>query len=176
MGEHLIDDRFQSDKYPDCPRGKVPLSTKDPLAQDLLWKLAGRYERVDREFADDLRAALLIAGYVPPAARGKELTGSGKVVGFTGQQAGPPPSDREALSAWLENLAHLARAGKIDGIAAVVVSGPGIDAGVGTDFFMLPGTNVAQMALGVLDLQDKTLALWKDKPEWDPTGEDGDHG
>lgn len=30
MGSHLIDGEFQSDKYPTCPRGKVPLSVKDP--------------------------------------------------------------------------------------------------------------------------------------------------
>lgn len=26
MGEHIINGEFQSDKYPTCPRGKVPLS------------------------------------------------------------------------------------------------------------------------------------------------------
>lgn len=65
MGAHLIDGEFQSDKYPTTPRGKVPLSVKDPTAQDLLWKYAQRRRLVDAEFADDLETALLKAGYVP---------------------------------------------------------------------------------------------------------------
>jgi hypothetical protein len=69
MGEHLIDGEFQSDKYPTCPRGKVPLSTKDPLAQDLLWIYADRRRPVDPEFADDVQTALRAKGYVPPAER-----------------------------------------------------------------------------------------------------------
>jgi hypothetical protein len=66
---HLIDGEFQSDKYPTCPRGKVPLSCKDPTAQDLLWEYAQRRRAVDAEFADDLEAALRNAGYEPPAWR-----------------------------------------------------------------------------------------------------------
>jgi hypothetical protein len=63
MGAHLIDGEFQSDKYPTCPRGKVPLSVKDPTAQGLLWEYAQRRRVVDVEFSDDLEAALLAAGY-----------------------------------------------------------------------------------------------------------------
>lgn len=66
MGEHLIDGEFQSDKYPTTPRGKVPLSCKDPTAQDLLWEYAQRRRSVDAEFSDDLEAALKIAGYTAP--------------------------------------------------------------------------------------------------------------
>lgn len=33
MGAHLIGGEFQSDKYPECPRGKVPLSVKDVTAK-----------------------------------------------------------------------------------------------------------------------------------------------
>ncbi len=65
MGAHLIDGEFQSDKYPTTPRGKVPLSVKDPTAQDLLWEYAQRRRSVDAEFSDDLEAALLAAGYRP---------------------------------------------------------------------------------------------------------------
>lgn len=65
MGEHLIDGEFQSDKYPTCPRGKVPLSCKDPTAQDLLWEYAQRRRAVDAEFASDVEAALRNAGYQP---------------------------------------------------------------------------------------------------------------
>ncbi len=64
MGEHLIEGEFQSDKYPTCPRGKVPLSCKDPMAQDLLWRYAERIRRIDKEFAADLRVALDLKGYV----------------------------------------------------------------------------------------------------------------
>ena len=63
MGAHLVDGEFQSDKYPTCPRGKVPLSVKDPTAQDLLWEYARRRRAVDAEFSDDLEAALVFAGY-----------------------------------------------------------------------------------------------------------------
>lgn len=63
MGVHLINGEFQSDKYPTTPRGKVPLSVRDPTAQDLLWEYAQRRRAVDAEFADDLEAALRLAGY-----------------------------------------------------------------------------------------------------------------
>jgi len=65
MGDHLIDGEFQSDKYPTTPRGKVPLSVKDPTAQDLLWEYAQRRRSVDAEFSDDLETALRAAGYEP---------------------------------------------------------------------------------------------------------------
>lgn len=58
---------FQSDKYPTCPPGKVPLSVKDPTAQDLLWQYAQRRRAVDGEFADDLEFALRNAGYAEPS-------------------------------------------------------------------------------------------------------------
>lgn len=63
MGAHLIDGEFQSDKYPTCPRGKVPLSVKDPHAQDLLWDYAKRHREIDKEFSDDLELALIAAGF-----------------------------------------------------------------------------------------------------------------
>ena len=62
MGSHLIDGKFQSDKYPTCPPGKVPLSVEDPMAQDLLWEYAQRRRSVDAEFSEDLETALAIAG------------------------------------------------------------------------------------------------------------------
>jgi len=65
VSAHLIDGEFQSDKYPTCPRGKVPLSVKDPTAQDLLWEYAQRRRAVDAEFSDDLEAALRATGYKP---------------------------------------------------------------------------------------------------------------
>lgn len=65
MGAHIIDGEFQSDKYPTCPRGKVPLSVKDKTAQDLLWEYAQRRRSVDAEFADDLETALKAQGYAP---------------------------------------------------------------------------------------------------------------
>ena len=68
MGAHIIDGEFQSDKYPTCPRGKVPLSVKDPTAQDLLWTYAQRRRVVDTEFSDDLETTLIAAGYLPIAA------------------------------------------------------------------------------------------------------------
>lgn len=63
MGNHIIDGEFQSDKYPTTPRGKVPLSIKDPTAQDLLWEYAQRRRAVDAEFSSDLETALRAKGY-----------------------------------------------------------------------------------------------------------------
>jgi hypothetical protein len=68
MGSHIVNGQFQSDKYPTCPPGKVPLSVKDTTAQDLLWEYAQRRRVVDAEFADDLESALRTAGYEPPVA------------------------------------------------------------------------------------------------------------
>lgn len=65
MGEHLIDEEFQSDKYPWCRRGFVPLKLTDPMAHKVLWDYAKARESVDMEFSNDLRAALLIQGYMP---------------------------------------------------------------------------------------------------------------
>jgi len=65
MGEHIVNGEFQSDKYPTCPPGKVPLSTKDPMAQDLLWTYAQRRREVDWEFSDDLMQVLRDKGYKP---------------------------------------------------------------------------------------------------------------
>jgi hypothetical protein len=66
MGAHIVGGQFQSDKYPTCPPGKVPLSVKDKTAQDLLWEYSHRRRSVDPEFSDDLQTALLAAGYKPP--------------------------------------------------------------------------------------------------------------
>ena len=57
---------FQSDKYPTCPPGKVPLSVTDPTAQDLLWEYAQRRRSVDAEFSSDLEEVLRQAGYKQP--------------------------------------------------------------------------------------------------------------
>lgn len=65
MGNHIVNGEFQSDKYPACPPDKVPLSVKDPTAQDLLWEYAQRRRAVDSEFSDDLQSRLLSVGYVP---------------------------------------------------------------------------------------------------------------
>lgn len=70
MGAHInADGLFQSDKYPTCPAGKVPLSVKDKTAQDLLWAYAQRRRKVDAEFSDDLELALESAGYTPPTSQ-----------------------------------------------------------------------------------------------------------
>lgn len=67
MGVHLKEEdgvvTFQSDKYPACPAGKVPLSVKDKDAQDLLWTYAQRHRARDGEFSADLEQALRNAGY-----------------------------------------------------------------------------------------------------------------
>ena len=65
MSGHIVNGEFQSDKYPNCPRGKVPLSVRDVTAQDLLWKYAQRRRIVDAGFSEDLEACLRAAGFVP---------------------------------------------------------------------------------------------------------------
>jgi len=64
---HLIGGEFQSDKYPTCPRGKVPLSCKDKTAQPYLWAYAQVHRAVDPQFSDDLELALRRHGYKPPS-------------------------------------------------------------------------------------------------------------
>jgi len=65
MGEHLIDGEFQSDKYPETPKGLVPLKPSDPLAQDLLAIYAHRRKKIDKEFSEDLKEALKLKGFDP---------------------------------------------------------------------------------------------------------------
>ena len=65
MGEHLISGEFQSDKFPETPRGLVPLKPSDPMAQDLLAIYAHRRRGVDSEFSEDLLEALRLKGYNP---------------------------------------------------------------------------------------------------------------
>ena len=65
MGEHIIDGKFQSDKYPKTPRGLIPFKVTDPMAQDLLYVYAQRRRKVDAVFADDVVLLLREAGYEP---------------------------------------------------------------------------------------------------------------
>ena len=74
MGAHLIDNEFQSDKYPSTPRGKVPLSCKDETAQDLLWEYAQRRRSVDAEFSSDLESALKTCSFDPEVGLVLKLT------------------------------------------------------------------------------------------------------
>jgi len=105
MGEHLIDGEFQSDKYPTTPRGKVPLSCKDPLAQDLLWAYAQRRRAVDAEFSADLEEALRLQGYDPATKeRGPFVVSDAAVDVFykaflthAAKEDGVPPPDFEQL-------------------------------------------------------------------------------
>ena len=60
MGEHLIDGEFQSDKYPWCKRGFVPLKLTDPDARAVLKEYALRREKIDSEFSSDLWLAIRI--------------------------------------------------------------------------------------------------------------------
>lgn len=65
MGEHLIKGEFQSDKYPETPKGLVPLKPSDPMAQDLLAIYAFRRGKIDKEFSEDLLEALRLKGCDP---------------------------------------------------------------------------------------------------------------
>ena len=61
MGEHIVNGEFQSDKYPWCPPGFVPLKLTDPMAWAPLWDYAYARQSVDKEFADDLWQAVATA-------------------------------------------------------------------------------------------------------------------
>ena len=70
--DHLtVTGNFQSDKYPWCPAGFVPLKLTDPAARDLLREYADRRGAIDKEFQRDLTEALanvpekLNTGYAP---------------------------------------------------------------------------------------------------------------
>ncbi len=57
--DHLtVTGTFQSDKYPWCPAGFVPLKLTDPAARDLLHEYARRRGAIDSEFERDLIEAL----------------------------------------------------------------------------------------------------------------------
>lgn len=61
--DHLtVTGEFQSDKYPWCPAGFVPIKVADPMAASLLFEYAARREVVDKEFTRDLLEALNNAG------------------------------------------------------------------------------------------------------------------
>lgn len=72
MGSHIVNGKFQSDKYPTCPAGKVPLSVEDPMAQDLLCEYSRRRRGVDAEFSEDLQTALANAGFHLPCTCGAD--------------------------------------------------------------------------------------------------------
>ncbi len=91
MGSHINQDgEFQSDKYPTCPAGKVPLSVKDPMAQDLLWEYSIRRRSVDPEFALDLEQVLLEKGFEPCAPTIGGLT---SIIHDLADAAGVPDAD-----------------------------------------------------------------------------------
>lgn len=57
--EHLtVTNEFQSDKYPWCPAGFVPLKMTDPMAIAVLRKYAYLRRTIDFEFSRDLHDAL----------------------------------------------------------------------------------------------------------------------
>lgn len=83
MGDHInADGRFQSDKYPTCPAGKVPLSTRDRTAQDLLWDYAQRRRPIDFEFSEDLQICLKNDGYNPDDSRTRAARITVKLAGY----------------------------------------------------------------------------------------------
>lgn len=60
--EHLtVSGAFQSDKYPWCPAGFLPLKLTDRTAQAMLLVYAEKRKPVDSEFSRDLHQAVLTA-------------------------------------------------------------------------------------------------------------------
>jgi hypothetical protein len=98
MRTHInADGKFQSDKYPTCPPGKIPLSVEDASAQDLLWLYAQRRRAVDPEFSSDLEFALKSAGYEPPPPLIQCTCGANAAC--AGGVFGPPPHSRDCALA-----------------------------------------------------------------------------
>lgn len=116
MGSHIIDGKFQSDKYPTCPPGKVPLSVKDTSAQDLLWEYAQRRRAKDAEFSEDLEACLRWEGYEPPVNELEDLFERAYWDFDAARKAKDGPSERDAFKARLRaSLDRVLRASVKDG-------------------------------------------------------------
>lgn len=94
---HIVNGQFQSDKYPTCPPGKVPLSVNDTTAQDLLWAYAQRRRVVDPDFSEDLETALLTAGFTPSVAGGCDCGHPGCSVCDAASAADEQASESSAL-------------------------------------------------------------------------------
>ncbi|NUP08378.1 MAG: hypothetical protein HOW73_20200 [Polyangiaceae bacterium] len=114
---HLIGGEFQSDKYPTCPRGKVPLSTKDATAQDLLWEYAQRHRTIDAQFSDDLEAALEAKGFEAaigafPTTRDAALLEVGPLGGDEWVGSGSDSPHEWRLERALENALRRVRSGQ----------------------------------------------------------------
>lgn len=81
MGSHINSDgEFQSDKYPTCPPGLVPLKLTDITAQDLIWEYAQRRRPVDAEFSADLETALQAKGFAMLAGTSETAALRGQLV------------------------------------------------------------------------------------------------
>jgi hypothetical protein len=66
---HIIDGKFQSDRYPTAPPDTVPMLLTDPRWQDLIWIYAERWRSLDAHFADELQAHLIRHGFDPSTLR-----------------------------------------------------------------------------------------------------------
>lgn len=60
-----FDGQFQSDKYPWCQPGFVPLKLTDRMAFKPLWDYCVTRLAIDRQFSNDLALCLARAGYGP---------------------------------------------------------------------------------------------------------------
>jgi len=54
MSNHIVNGEFQSDKYPWCKAGFVPLKITDPMAQEPLRMYAEARKKKDPQFSADL--------------------------------------------------------------------------------------------------------------------------
>lgn len=63
---HIVNGKWQSDRYPTAPPDTVPMLLTDPRWQDLIWEYAERWRKDDPEFTDELQAHLIRHGFRPP--------------------------------------------------------------------------------------------------------------
>ena len=114
---HIVNGQFQSDKYPSCPAGKVPLSVKDKAAQPLLWQYAESHRSIDEVFSDDLQWALRQAGYSPQNPSPAESEGETActrhgqyrcpacAAGMVEEPQNPSPAEPEGKPDWADWMA-----------------------------------------------------------------------
>ena len=74
MGEHIVNGEFQSDKYPWCKPGFVPLKLSDSSCWPMLLDYAEVRKDIDPEFSDDLRTAVNDARCIKTLKAKRETT------------------------------------------------------------------------------------------------------
>ena len=65
MRSHIVNGKWQSDRYPTAPADTVPMLLTDPRWQDLIWIYAERWRQEDPVFTEELQEHLVRHGFDP---------------------------------------------------------------------------------------------------------------